>query len=320
VRHSVRFDQEDEVRAPRHLPLNARGVRADNRLRLLGVAGAAAILIVLAAVASRPVALSGSAATANAGPALALVHLIEIFGVALELVAILVLVVFLRPRRRRKPEDEAPEYHEPIPTPWWLKALVVALPLLLLGAVVYAILHVKASPPPPQPIALAPPAPGESSFAEGAAAALGLGWWEYLISATLAIVVFAVIMRALRRPPPTVATEPEPGRTARILAEAVGASLNDARRERDPRRAVIAAYATMERVLAERGLPRREFEAPLEYMSRLFGELAVGQEPIRTLTHLFEVARFSHHQIAPAAKAQAILALVSLQEELRPSS
>ncbi|HEU5430465.1 MAG TPA: DUF4129 domain-containing protein [Thermomicrobiales bacterium] len=312
--------QEDEVRAPRRLPFDPSRFRADNRLRLLGVAAAATILIVLAAVASRPVALSEGATDLNSGPAVALIHIVEILGIALELLTLLILVVFLFPRERRKPEDEFPEYHEPNRAPWWLKLLVFALSSLAATAIFYAIVHFRPDARSPQPITLVPPEPTDAGFGAAAAAAFGLGWWEVLIAAALAVAAFAAILLALRRPSAAVVAQQEPERRTRILAEAVGASLDDARRERDPRRAVIAAYATMERVLADHGLPRSEVEAPLEYMSRLFGELNVGQEAIRTLTSLFEVARFSHHQIAPAAKAQAILALVALQEELRPSS
>ncbi|HEU0116535.1 MAG TPA: DUF4129 domain-containing protein [Thermomicrobiales bacterium] len=306
--------------APRQMERNPPRLAAERRWRLVAVAGGAAILIGLVAVASRPVAPPQGDAAANPGPAVALMHVVEILGIALELLAVLILAVVFGLNRRRKAKDEPPEYHEPVPAPWWLKAIVVAVPLLAIGAIVYAIFNLRPVAPPPQPIELGPPPPAGSSPGDGVASALTLGWWEYLIAAALAVVAFAFFLRALRRPPPAFSPPAEPALRVRILAEAVGASLNDARRERDPRRAVIAAYATMERVLAERGLPRGEAEAPLEYMSRLFGALNVGQEAIRTLTHLFELARFSHHPIAPAAKAQAILALVSLQEELKPSS
>ena len=43
---------------------------------------------------------------------------------------------------------------------------------------------------------------------------------------------------------------------SRPLAAAVDESLDDLRAEPDPRRAVIAAYARLERVLAAHGLPR----------------------------------------------------------------
>ena len=47
------------------------------------------------------------------------------------------------------------------------------------------------------------------------------------------------------------------------VSAAVDESLDDLRAEPDPRRAVIAAYARLERVLAAHGLPRFAAEAPL---------------------------------------------------------
>ena len=149
-------------------------------------------------------------------------------------------------------------------------------------------------------------------------AVLGLAWWEYGISIFLVVLVLAVVVWALRRDVARSVTLEEGPSQAQILSQAVDLGLDDARSERDPRKAVIAAYSTMERILAERGLPRRRTEAPLEYMSRLFAELGIRSESIRTLTDLFELARFSHHHIAPAMKDRAIVSLETLKQELRP--
>ena len=59
------------------------------------------------------------------------------------------------------------------------------------------------------------------------------------------------------------------------LADVLDETLDDLRAETDPRRAVIAAYARMERALAAYGLPRRPSEAPDEYLQRIFADLEV---------------------------------------------
>lgn len=100
------------------------------------------------------------------------------------------------------------------------------------------------------------------------------------------------------------------------LAAALDESLDDLRAERDPRRAVIAAYARLERVLASHGLPRRPSEAPLEYLRRLLAELSVGEAAARRLTDLFERARFSHHAVGAEMKEAAIVALESVRDDL----
>ncbi|MEX2645821.1 MAG: DUF4129 domain-containing protein [Gaiellaceae bacterium] len=108
-------------------------------------------------------------------------------------------------------------------------------------------------------------------------------------------------------------------RAAAELAMVVEGTLDDLRREADPRRAVIAAYAQMERVLERHGLPRDRAEAPFEYLGRMLGELRVRPEAALALTELFERARFSDHEIDAAMKDEAIDALVSVRDDLRAS-
>lgn len=101
------------------------------------------------------------------------------------------------------------------------------------------------------------------------------------------------------------------------LSDLLDETLDDLRNEADPRRAVIAAYARMERILAVHGLPRRPSEAPLEYMARVLTELHVTEPAVSRLTNLFERAKFSQHEIGPEMKEEAIEALVSLREDIR---
>jgi hypothetical protein len=119
----------------------------------------------------------------------------------------------------------------------------------------------------------------------------------------------------LRRAEATRSRSPE--EIAEELSHVLDDSLEDLRAEPDPRRAVIAAYARMERALAWFGLPRRAFEAPLEYLSRVLVELRASAESVRRLTSLFERAKFSTHEIGPTLKEDAIDALVTVRDELR---
>ena len=69
-----------------------------------------------------------------------------------------------------------------------------------------------------------------------------------------------VAERRRRRPPRSPAER---------LVELLDDTLEDLEREPDPRRAVIAAWARMERGLAAAGLPRHPAEAPFEYAARV---------------------------------------------------
>lgn len=131
--------------------------------------------------------------------------------------------------------------------------------------------------------------------------------------AAAAIVAFTLSARARRR----ALGGDDTGSLAEALADVLEETLDDLRAERDPRRAVIAAYARLERTLAAFGLPRRPSEAPLEYLERVLGELSVTAPSVRRLTMLFERAKFSQHEIGPQMKDEAIVALQTIQDELR---
>ncbi|HWL34274.1 MAG TPA: DUF4129 domain-containing protein [Gaiellaceae bacterium] len=103
---------------------------------------------------------------------------------------------------------------------------------------------------------------------------------------------------------------------AAAVAHAVDESLDDLRAEPDPRRAVIAAYARLERVLAAHGLPRNPAEAPLEYLGRMLAQLSVTDKAARALTDLFERAKFSQHAVGAEMKDEAIDALQTVRDDL----
>lgn len=101
------------------------------------------------------------------------------------------------------------------------------------------------------------------------------------------------------------------------LAGAVSEAIDDLRDEPDPRRAVVAAYARMERSLARHGLGRRPAEAPFEYLTRILTELDVRESAALELTELFERAKFSPHPVDAEMKARAIGALVAIRADLQ---
>jgi tRNA C32,U32 (ribose-2'-O)-methylase TrmJ len=101
------------------------------------------------------------------------------------------------------------------------------------------------------------------------------------------------------------------------LADVIDETLDDLRAESDPRRAVIAAYARLERFLAAYGLPRRRSETQEEYLSRILGRLDVETHSIRRLTDLFTRAKFSHHDVDADMKEEAVAALEQVRDELR---
>ncbi|MGB2874133.1 MAG: DUF4129 domain-containing protein, partial [Gaiellaceae bacterium] len=100
------------------------------------------------------------------------------------------------------------------------------------------------------------------------------------------------------------------------LDEVLADSLDDLRSEPEPRQAVIRAYARMERTFAAYGVPRRQAEAPLEYVARVLDTLRVSAFSVRRLSQLFGRAKFSPHEIDAGMKEEAIDVLVALRGEL----
>jgi Domain of unknown function (DUF4129) len=128
-----------------------------------------------------------------------------------------------------------------------------------------------------------------------------------------AVLAFVVAERRARRdgPPEELLAE----QLALVLDE----TLDDLRAEADPRRAIIAAYARLERVLAANGVPRRASETADEYLPRVLLDLELDSGAVGRLTALFTRAKFSQHDVDPAMKEEAIDALEQVRDELRAS-
>jgi hypothetical protein len=106
---------------------------------------------------------------------------------------------------------------------------------------------------------------------------------------------------------------------AEQLADALDDTLDDLRAEPDARRAVVAAFARLERAAAAAGVPRAAAETADEYVPRVLSELEVDVHAVRALGHLFAEAKFSQHAIDTAMKMDAIAALERVRDDLRPA-
>jgi hypothetical protein len=143
--------------------------------------------------------------------------------------------------------------------------------------------------------------------------ALRFRWEVFAAAGGLVLLgVGAYVVRRRRLPQTSLHAD-----AADALSAALDESVDDLRAERDSRRAVIAAYARMERVLGRHGFPRFRSEAPLEYLARVLRELRVRSGAVLALTELFERAKFSPHTIDAEMKEEAIGALVDVRDDLR---
>jgi hypothetical protein len=141
-----------------------------------------------------------------------------------------------------------------------------------------------------------------------------LSWLAIALVAGLGLAGIAAYVASKRR---SRGRELGDEQLAAELAHALDDTLEDLRAEADPRRAIIAAYARLERVLAANGVSRRPAETSQEYVPRVLRDLALDARAVERLTDLFTQAKFSHHEVDTTMKEDAIGALEDVREELR---
>jgi len=140
--------------------------------------------------------------------------------------------------------------------------------------------------------------------------------WDEIAVVVVLLGGTAVVLLASRR----TKRAPRPwrfGRRGEAVSLALDESLDDLRDDPDLRRAIVAAYARMERALESIGLGRHPSEAPFEYIGRALTSLETSAEAAERLTTLFEWAKFSHHEPEPRMRDEAIDALIAVRDELR---
>lgn len=277
--------------------------------RVRGVVPALAVaaivlLLPIVALASRPESGSGAPLLPD-DPARVAFDVITYLLLIAALLGLLIIVWALWPR----PGEQLP----PLPR----RRGHLAMALAMAGAVLIAVWlrsHQFSQLPNLAQSAAGSPGGGAAAVVPRTSRAGGGGidWIALAIVVGLVVVAAFLAWRAMR----TVV----PGSRRSALAS-VQALLDDAIEdvlaEADPRRAVIAAWARLERVLASHRLPRREAEAPLEYASRVRVELGVERVSLERLADLYEWARFSLNEVTPAMRQEALDGLLSVRDGLR---
>jgi hypothetical protein len=132
-----------------------------------------------------------------------------------------------------------------------------------------------------------------------------------LLAVVLAGIVAALtwLFWPVRNAAPTAGPEPE-------LIEGLDAAIDDLEHIREPRRAVVACYVRMEQMLARAGTKRSPSETPVELLDRVLAAHSVAAPNARSLTRLFELARFSPHRIDEAMRLNALSSVRSLRRQL----
>lgn len=84
----------------------------------------------------------------------------------------------------------------------------------------------------------------------------------------------------------------------------------------DPRTAIIGAYARLLEELDANGASRRPHEGPSGHLTRILTRLELRPDALRKLVQLFEIARFSDHNLTARHRSEALEALHDAAEDL----
>jgi hypothetical protein len=258
------------------------------------------LLLVLAATVGPPPA---SSADPGARVAVRLPDPVQVLVVALLGLSAL---IFFSLQRRRSAEEAQPSARVARPMPAWLALLVSLLPVLLVALGWYLLWRYGGQEGEPIERAFAaiaglldlltladkPPTsiPSLDLAIATLAVLLALGVFGLMVLVALADRLegwWAERGSALDAP-----SVPDVLREIRA----------DLRAEPDARLAIVRAYGRFERALAAARAPRAAWQTPAEFMRSTLARMPVPAPPVRRLTALFEIARFSAHPIGAEAR------------------
>ncbi len=274
--------------------------------------GLISVIVVVAMAARAPLSRSTPVNASSAqAPTTALFMLLA--GAGMVMLGALAAVAWSGRRRKDDPPEREPTKIE---ASWISKLIATLLPLALGAALVTAaVVGARSMHRTPrlggQGLGGARLPPARSTGAAGGFVLPSWLPWTALgiIAVAVAGGLFVLWLRAAQ-------TEMESADTGATGA-AVDAAISALDADRDPRRAVIAAYGAMQRTLGEHGVARFPAEAPREYLRRVLLASRATEHETTTLTGLFEEARYSSHPIPERVREVALSALRSLRSRLQ---
>ena len=129
----------------------------------------------------------------------------------------------------------------------------------------------------------------------------------------IAVVITITLLSRHRRPAGTSATS---RRRLATLLDSLAAGRDALTAGSEPRAAIIACYAAMERGFAAAGSAPGAADTPAEVLARASRAGLVRAEPAETLTGLFRRARYSTYPITGADSRAAADALTEMRTDL----
>jgi Domain of unknown function (DUF4129) len=297
------------------------------------------VLVVVAAVAMRGY-LPGAQRAPREPAADNPFALFVAIGLLVAAVAIVVMAVVVRARHRTAGRAAAASRldwrRDSVGWPTWRVALIVFgfVVAALLAAMLVSWLggRVGLSPPdfvPPDNPESTTATPGSDQVPPASPEAprtdSNLIGYFYVATGFFLIVLVAGSMVAMRRPPPPAGSEtdadsrPATPDRSETLARAAEVGLAEVENlGREPRRAIIACYAAMERELAHvpDAVPQ-DFDTATEVLARAVDHHALRPDSATHLVDLFDEARFSPHVMNEGHRELAVQVLQRVLVELQ---
>jgi len=135
-----------------------------------------------------------------------------------------------------------------------------------------------------------------------------------LAAAVVLVSILAWVMSERRRRLSAQVLGSKPRET---MSEAIEEGIETLLSHPDPRLAVIAAYSVMEKAFARAGSARRLYETPLEFVGRILSSVPSAGADATRLAELFELARFSQHEIDEKMRVVAVRTLSNIRSQLQ---
>ena len=279
-------------------------------------ARAAAVAILLAVTAAGLQArgtFSHAPDTAAAGATGVTLAIILTAAEGLALVAFLIVLVSARPARQPDQSEESELIRLRIP--WWAKTIGVLLALAALVTPLAVLVTRKPAGAAPRPLpgAISPGITTGHHQTTGAAPV-----WPVIAGMAVAIAVVVALTIWTRRGPRSARRRPPPRTRLTQLLDSLAAGRDALTAIGEPRQAIIACYAAMERGFAAAGRQTAPAAAdtPAEVLTRATAAGLVSPEPAAALTSLFRRARYSSQPMTGDDSRAAARALDRMRADL----
>jgi heme/copper-type cytochrome/quinol oxidase subunit 2 len=277
-------------------------------------AAAVAILLAVTAIGLQARGTFSHAPDATAagasGAALAII-LTAAEGVAL--VVFVLMLISIRPSRQNKPDD--PDLVK-LRIPWWVKTLGVLLALAALVTPLAVLLTRKPRKIQPRPL---PTIAGPGTATGHLKAAGSDAIWPVIVGMAVAIAIVLALTAWSRHQRRNARRRPrQRNRVTQLLDSLAAAQDALTKAGGEPREAIIACYAAMERGFAAAGRQTAPAAAdtPAEVLTRATRAGLVSAEPAAALTGLFRRARYSSQPMTEQDSEAASGALDRMRADL----